>query len=434
MSEIKIDFSNTGISEEELCSFKEKALEAAATLRSGSGKGSDFLGWVDLPERYDRQELERVKKAAAKIKKESEVLVVIGIGGSYLGAKAAVDFLARGRKADGPEILFAGNSFSTDSITDIIERIGDRDFSVNVISKSGTTLEPAIAFRVFRELLEKKYGKQEAGSRIYATTDREKGVLKKMADANGYETFTVPDNIGGRFSVLSSVGLLPIAAAGADVEEVLKGAADMRRRCMEEDFETNPALRYAAFRQLMTGKGKEIEVLCIFNPSIQSFSGWWRQLFGESEGKDGKGLFPACVTYSTDLHSIGQYIQDGKRIVFETMLYTENSNNSLVFDSKEDDADGLNYLSGKTLSYVNRCAARGTARAHLHGGTPNILISYGRKNERCLGELFYFFEYACGVSGYMMGVNPFDQPGVEHYKKNMFGLLKGETEDDTEKQ
>lgn len=424
MSEIKIDFSNAGISEEELCAFKQKALDAAKTLTEGTGAGNDYLGWVDLPVDYDRQELEKVKKAAEKIRSESEVLVVIGIGGSYLGAKAAVDFLTRGSKKSGPQVLFAGNSFSTDSIADIMEAIGDRDFSINVISKSGTTLESAIAFRIFRELLEKKYGPGEAVKRIYATTDRNKGVLKGMADKFGYETFTVPEDIGGRFSVLSSVGLLPLAAAGADVEEILAGAAYMRNRCLTEDFDTNPALRYAAFRQLMLERGKEIEVFCIFNPSIGSFSGWWRQLFGESEGKDGKGLFPACVTYSTDLHSIGQYIQDGKRIVFETMLYTENSNNSLVIKEEENDDDRLNYLAGKTLSYVNRCAAKGTGQAHLHGGTPNIMISYGKKNEDCLGRLFYFFEFACGVSGYMLGVNPFDQPGVEHYKKNMFELLE----------
>lgn len=425
MSEIKIDFSNAGISEDELCTLRERALEAAKTLTEGTGAGSEFLGWVDLPECYDRQELERIKSAAEKIRAESEVLVVIGIGGSYLGAKAAVDFLARGAKREAPEILFAGNSFSTDSLSDIIEKIGDRDFSINVISKSGTTLEPAIAFRFLRELLEKKYGKNEAAGRIYATTDKEKGVLKEMAERNGYETFTVPDDIGGRFSVLSSVGLLPIAVTGADVEEVLKGAAAMKKRCLEEDFDTNPALRYAAFRQLMSGRGKDVEVFCIFNPSIHSFSGWWRQLFGESEGKDGKGIFPACVTYSTDLHSLGQYVQDGKRIVFETMLYTENSNNSLKLKEEEKDPDGLNYLAGKSVSFVNRCAARGTAKAHLQGGTPNIMISYGRKDELSLGALFYFFEFACGVSGYMLGVNPFDQPGVEQYKKHMFSLLKG---------
>ena len=424
MSEIKIDFSNAGISEEELCAFKQKALDAAKTLTEGTGAGNDYLGWVDLPVDYDRQELEKIKKAAEKIRMESEVLIVIGIGGSYLGAKAAVDFLTRGSKRSGPQILFAGNSFSTDSIADIIAAIGDRDFSVNVISKSGTTLEPAIAFRVFRELLEKKYGASEAAKRIYATTDKSRGVLKEMADKFGYETFVVPDDIGGRFSVLSSVGLLPLAAAGADVEEILAGAAYMRNKCLTEDFDTNSALRYAAFRQLMLERGKEIEVFCIYNPSIQSFSGWWRQLFGESEGKDGKGLFPACVTYSTDLHSIGQYIQDGKRIVFETMLYTENSNNSLVIKEEENDEDKLNYLAGKTLSYVNRCAAKGTGKAHLQGGTPNIMISYGKKNEDCLGRLFYFFEFACGVSGYMLGVNPFDQPGVEYYKKNMFELLE----------
>ena len=425
MSEIKIDFSNAGITEEELCTLKDKALNARKTLVEGTGAGSDFLGWLDVPVNYDRDEVDRIKKAAEKIKGESEVLVVIGIGGSYLGAKAAIEFLSYGEKAeDAPEILFAGNSFSTDSITDIFEKVKNRDFSVNVISKSGTTLEPAIAFRVFRELLEKKYGKEEAAGRIYATTDKSKGVLKEMADKYGYETFVVPDDIGGRFSVLSAVGLLPLAAAGADIEKVLEGAADLRKRCLEEDFDTNAALRYAAFRQLMIENGKDIEVLCIYNPSIQSFSGWWRQLFGESEGKDGKGLFPACVTYSTDLHSIGQYIQEGKRTVFETMLYTENSNNSLVIGEEDDDIDRLNYLSGKTLSYVNRCAARGTAQAHLEGGTPNILISYGRKNENCLGGLFYFFEFACGVSGYMLGVNPFDQPGVEYYKKNMFRLLE----------
>ena len=350
--------------------------------------------------------------------------MVIGIGESYLGAHAAIDFLSGTVKHPGvPDIYYTGNNFSTDSMISIVEAIGNRDFSVNVISKSGTTTETAIAFRIFKKLLEEKYGKEGAAKRIYATTDARKGALKGMADKNGYMTFTIPDDIGGRFSVLSAVGLLPIAVSGADIDMIMQGASKMMAICAEDGFRENPALQYAAYRHLMMEREKSVEVLCIYNPSVRSFAGWWQQLYGESEGKDGKGLFPTGVTYSTDLHSIGQFIQDGSRVMFETILYAENSNNRIVIEEDEEDADGLNYLAGKTLAFVNKCAMRGTARAHEVGGTPSLLIRYNKKNEFTLGQLFYFFEFACGVSGYMLGVNPFDQPGVEYYKRNMFRLL-----------
>ncbi len=424
MSEVTPDFSHSGTTIDELERFKERAYEARKTLLEGTGAGNDFLGWLRLPLEYDKKEFARIKAAAGKIRSDSEAFVVIGIGGSYLGAHAAIDFLSGTVQRPGvPDIYYTGNNFSTDSMISIIEAIGDRDFSVNVISKSGTTTETAIAFRIFKKLLEEKYGKEGAAKRIYATTDAKKGALKGMADKNGYTTFTIPDDIGGRFSVLSAVGLLPIAVSGADIDMIMQGAAKMMAICAEDGFRENPALQYAAYRHLMMEREKSVEVLCIYNPSVRSFAGWWQQLYGESEGKDGKGLFPTGVTYSTDLHSIGQFIQDGSRVMFETILYAENSNNRIVIEEDEEDADGLNYLAGKTLAFVNKCAMRGTARAHEVGGTPSLLIRYNKKNEFTLGQLFYFFEFACGVSGYMLGVNPFDQPGVEYYKRNMFRLL-----------
>ena len=424
MSEVTPDFLNSGTTLEELESFKDRTYEARKTLLEGSGAGSDFLGWLRLPVEYDQKEFARIKAAAGKIRSDSEAFVVIGIGGSYLGAHAAIDFLSGTVKHPGtPDIYYSGNSLSTDSIISILEAIGDRDFSVNVISKSGTTTETSIAFRIFKKKLEEKYGKEGAAKRIYATTDAHKGALKTMADAYGYTTFTVQDNIGGRFSVLSSVGLLPIAVSGADIDTLMNGAAKMMSICAENDFEDNPALQYAAYRHFMMERKKSVEVLCIYNPSVRSFSGWWRQLFGESEGKDGKGLFPTSVIYSTDLHSMGQFMQEGSPIMFETILYAENSNNRIIIENDEDNLDGLNFLDGKTLAFVNKCAMEGTAKAHADGGTPSLLIHYNKKNEFTLGQLFYFFEFACGVSGYMLGVNPFDQPGVEFYKKNMFRLL-----------
>ena len=424
MSEVTADFTHSGITIKGLEKYKERTYEARKTLLEGTGAGNDFLGWLNLPADYDRKEFARIKAAAGKIRGDSEVFVVIGIGGSYLGAHAAIDFLSGTVKHPGvPDIYYTGNNFSTDSLISIIEAIGDRDFSVNVISKSGTTTETAIAFRIFKKRLEDKYGREEAAKRIYATTDAERGALKEMADKEGYTTFTIPDDIGGRFSVLSAVGLLPIAVSGADIDVLMQGAAKMMGICADEDFEENPALQYAAYRHFMQEQEKRVEVLCIYNPSVGSFSGWWRQLYGESEGKDGKGLFPATVTYSTDLHSVGQFIQDGSRIMFETILYAENSNNRIVIEEDEKNSDGLNYLAGKTLAFVNKCAMQGTAKAHEAGGTPSLLIRYKKKNEFTLGQLFYFFEFACGISGYMLGVNPFDQPGVEFYKKNMFKLL-----------
>ena len=413
MSEVTPDFSHSGTTIDEL---EHDSLSG--------GAGNDFLGWLRLPLEYDKKEFARIKAAAGKIRSDSEAFVVIGIGGSYLGAHAAIDFLSGTVKHPGvPDIYYTGNNFSTDSMISIVEAIGNRDFSVNVISKSGTTTETAIAFRIFKKLLEEKYGKEGAAKRIYATTDAKKGALKGMADKNGYMTFTIPDDIGGRFSVLSAVGLLPIAVSGADIDMIMQGASKMMAICAEDGFRENPALQYAAYRHLMMEREKSVEVLCIYNPSVRSFAGWWQQLYGESEGKDGKGLFPTGVTYSTDLHSIGQFIQDGSRVMFETILYAENSNNRIVIEEDEEDADGLNYLAGKTLAFVNKCAMRGTARAHEVGGTPSLLIRYNKKNEFTLGQLFYFFEFACGVSGYMLGVNPFDQPGVEYYKRNMFRLL-----------
>jgi len=424
MSEVTPDFSHSGTTIDELERFKERTYEARKTLLEGTGAGNDFLGWLRLPLEYDKKEFARIKAAAGKIRSDSEAFVVIGIGGSYLGAHAAIDFLSGTVKHPGvPDIYYTGNNFSTDSMISIIEAIGNRDFSVNVISKSGTTTETAIAFRIFKKLLEEKYGKEGAAKRIYATTDAKKGALKGMAQKNGYTTFTIPDDIGGRFSVLSAVGLLPIAVSGADIDMIMQGASKMMAICAEDGFRENPALQYAAYRHLMMEREKSVEVLCIYNPSVRSFAGWWQQLYGESEGKDGKGLFPTGVTYSTDLHSIGQFIQDGSRVMFETILYAENSNNRIVIEEDEEDADGLNYLAGKTLAFVNKCAMRGTARAHEVGGTPSLLIRYNKKNEFTLGQLFYFFEFACGVSGYMLGVNPFDQPGVEYYKRNMFRLL-----------
>lgn len=424
MSEVMTDFTHSGTTSEELERFKERAYDARKTLLTGTGAGNEYLGWLKLPVDYDTKEFARIEAAAGKIRGDSEAFVVIGIGGSYLGTHAAIDFLSGTVKRPGvPDIYYTGNNFSTDSIISIIEAIGDRDFSVNVISKSGTTTETAIAFRIFKKRLEEKYGKEGAAARIYATTDASKGALKEMADKYGYTTFTISDDIGGRFSVLSPVGLLPIAVSGADIEIMMKGAAKMMSVCAENDFGENPALQYAAYRHLMMEKGKSVEVFCIYNPSAYTFSGWWRQLYGESEGKEGKGLFPACVTYSTDLHSIGQFIQDGSRVMFETILVSENSNNKIVIEEDEENYDGLNYLAGKTLSFVNKCAMKGTARAHEEGGTPSIIIRYNKKNEYTLGQLFYFFEFSCGVSGYMLGINPFDQPGVEFYKQNMFKLL-----------
>ena len=418
------------IGQDELTSMKAAVLAARDTLENKKGAGNDFLGWIDLPEDYDKEEFARIQKAAEKIQSDSEVLVVIGIGGSYLGARAAIEFLRhcfynsvdkKVRKT--PEIYYAGNSISGTYLSQLIETIGDRDFSVNVISKSGTTTEPAIAFRIFKEMLENKYGKEEAARRIYATTDRAKGALKGLATEEGYETFVVPDDVGGRFSVLTAVGLLPIAASGADIEKLMEGARSMRKLCLETEVEKNDAIQYALIRNILHAKGKSVEVLANYEPIFHYVGEWWKQLYGESEGKDQKGIFPAAVDLTTDLHSMGQFIQDGSRIMFETVMELENPALDITVKEEEKDLDGLNYLAGKTMDFINKSAMRGTQLAHTDGNVPNPVIRIPEQSEFSLGELFYFFEYACGISGYLLGVNPFNQPGVESYKKNMFALL-----------
>lgn len=432
MGQVKFDYSKTAgyVHEHEVESMKALTESARQLLFSKSGAGNDYLGWIDLPVDYDKEEFARIKKAAEKIKSDSDVLVVIGIGGSYLGARAAIEFLGHNffnsvskdlRKA--PEIYFVGNSISSNYLAGLVDVIGDRDFSVNIISKSGTTTEPAIAFRVFKKMLEEKYGKDGAAKRIYATTDKAKGALKKLADAEGYEEFVVPDDVGGRFSVLTAVGLLSIAVSGVDIDELMAGAASARKRCIENDFDNNDAMQYAALRNIMLRKGKSVEILCDYEPSLHYTLEWWKQLMGESEGKDNKGLFPASVDLTTDLHSMGQFIQDGSRIMFETVLNVEKTSREIVIEKEDEDLDGLNYLAGKTMDFVNKCAMNGTILAHTDGNTPNLRVDIPEQTPFYLGELFYFFEFACGLSGYMLGVNPFNQPGVESYKKNMFALL-----------
>ena len=429
---VTFDYSRAAnvIRENEITSMKDITLSAKELLLSRKGQGNDFLGWIDLPVDYDKEEFARIEAAAAKICGDSEVLVVVGIGGSYLGARAAIEFLRHNfynsvskeiRKT--PEIYFAGNSISSTYLANLIEVIGDRDFSVNVISKSGTTTEPAIAFRIFKALLEKKYGKEEAAKRIYATTDKARGALKTLATEEGYETFVVPDDVGGRFSVLTAVGLLPIAVSGADITKLMEGAASARTMAIEAPFEENDALQYAAIRNILLRKGKSVEILANYEPSLHYVSEWWKQLYGESEGKDQKGIFPASVDLTTDLHSMGQFIQDGARIMYETVLNVETSRETLTIGEEAVDLDGLNYLAGKTVDFVNKSAMNGTVLAHTDGQVPNLMITIPEQNEYYLGQLFYLFEFACGVSGYILGVNPFNQPGVESYKKNMFALL-----------
>lgn len=432
MSKVTLDYSKAAgfISEEEIGYMSRLAEEAKEQLVSKSGAGNDFVGWLDLPTAYDKEEFERIKKAAKKIQSDSEVLIVIGIGGSYLGARAAIEFLRHGfynnipkdaRKT--PEIYYAGNNISGSYIEGLMDVVGERDFSINVISKSGTTTEPAIAFRVFKKKIEEKYGKEEAAKRIYATTDKERGALKKLAAEEGYETFVVPDDIGGRFSVLTAVGLLPIAVSGADLDQLMAGAAEGRKLALEQKFEENDALKYAAIRNILLRKGKSIEVLANYEPCLHYVAEWWKQLYGESEGKDQKGIFPASVDLTTDLHSMGQFIQDGARIMFETVMNIERARGSVVIEEEAADLDGLNYLAGKDMDFVNKNAMNGTILAHTDGCVPNLVLNIPEQNEFYLGELFYFFEFAVGVSGYLLGVNPFNQPGVESYKKNMFALL-----------
>ena len=401
---------------------------ANEVLLSRTGAGSDFLGWLDLPVNYDREEFARIQKAAKKIQGDSDVLVVIGIGGSYLGARAAIEFcngqMYNGVRPQGiPEVYFVGNNISSAYLNDVVKIIGERDFSVNIISKSGTTTEPAIAFRIFKKLLEEKYGKEGAKGRIYATTDKARGALKALSDAEGYETFVVPDDVGGRFSVLTAVGLLPIAAAGVDIEVMMKGAQDAREVCKGGDMSTNPSFQYAALRNILYRKGKGTEILVNYEPALTMMGEWFKQLYAESEGKDHKGIFPTAANFSTDLHSIGQFIQDGTRNLFETVLWVNNSRSEAVIEEAAEDLDGLNYLAGKTVQFVNSKAYQGTLMAHMDGGTPNIIVEIDEADAYHFGYLVYFFEKACGLSGYLLGVNPFDQPGVEAYKKNMFALL-----------
>ena len=432
MSHIRFDYSNVGtfIGEHELVYMQAEVTAAHNALREGTGPGNDFRGWIDLPENYDKEEFARVKKAAEKIKSDSDILIVIGIGGSYLGAKAAIDFLNHSfynlldnseRKA--PQVFFAGNSISSTYLADLIQIIGDKDFSVNVISKSGTTTEPAIAFRVFKDLLEKKYGKEEANKRIYATTDKARGAVKTEADVEGWETFVIPDDVGGRFTVLTPVGLLPIAVTGANIDELMKGAADARVAYSSDDLTKNEAYQYAALRNILYRKGKVTELLINYEPNLQYFSEWWKQLFGESEGKDQKGIYPSSANFSTDLHSLGQYIQEGRRNIFETVIKVEKPRKNVAIPVLDQDLDGLGYIQGKEIDFVNTKAFEGTLLAHTDGDVPNFVVNIPETDAYTLGYLMYFFEIAVGISGYLNGVNPFDQPGVEAYKKNMFALL-----------
>ena len=423
---IKVDVSSA-ISKEQLAAVEPKVAAAHAVLESGKGAGNDFLGWLRLPVDYDKEEFARIQKAAKKIQSDSEALVVIGIGGSYLGARAVVELIQSPnynlKKKGTPDIFFAGNTLSTDAVLETLELIGDRDFSINVISKSGTTTEPAVAFRIFKAALEAKYGKEEAAKRIYATTDKARGALKGLADAEGYEEFVVPDNIGGRFSVLTAVGLLPIAVAGIDIEALMQGAADAMVAFGEDKSLNNPVWQYVAARNVLYADGKKIEILGAYEPNFRFFVEWWKQLYGESEGKDGKGIFPASVEFTADLHSMGQYIQEGERIMFETIVRYDKPHGSVVIGHDDANVDGLNFLAGKELKFVCEQAMRGTRLAHVDGGVPNILVNVDTIDAYNTGELIYFFELACGISGYVLDVNPFNQPGVEAYKKNMFALL-----------
>ncbi len=430
--EIRFNYANSlaFVSEHEIAYLLPQVQAAHELLHTQKGPGSDYLGWVELPANYDRTEFAAIKEAAAKIKGNSDALVVIGIGGSYLGARAATEMLAHSfhnllpkEKRPGPEIYFVGNNISSSYIAHLLELLADKDISVNVISKSGTTTEPAIAFRIFRELLERKYGKAGAKARIYATTDRQKGALKGLAEREGYRTFVVPDDVGGRFSVLTAVGLLPIAVSGVDIDGIMSGATAAAGLYAGPDLQHNPCYQYAALRNALYRKGKTIELLVNYEPGLHYFAEWWKQLFGESEGKDGKGIFPAAVDFTTDLHSIGQYIQDGRRDLFATVLAVTSPRVDMNIPTDPDNVDGLNFLAGKSIDLVNKQAMRGTMLAHTDGGVPNLQIEVPELNPYYFGQLVYFFEKACAISGYLLGVNPFDQPGVEAYKANMFALL-----------
>ena len=416
------------------CSEIEKMSEyvkiAHNMLHNKTGAGNDFLGWVDLPVNYDKEEFARIKKAAKKIRSDSDVLIVIGIGGSYLGARAAIEMLSNSfynfidkDKRNAPAIFYAGNSISSTYLSELLEAVEGKDISVNVISKSGTTTEPAIAFRIFKELLEKKYGKEEAKKRIYATTDKQRGALKSLADEEGYETFVIPDDVGGRYSVLTAVGLLPIAAAGIDIDAIMKGAQDARGEYSNSELDKNECYQYAVARNVLLRKGKYVEMMVNFEPSLHYFSEWWKQLFGESEGKENKGIFPSSADFSTDLHSMGQYIQQGMRILFETALLVEKPRADIMIEEIEGNLDKLNFLAGRSIDFVNKKASEGVCLAHTDGGVPNLSVTVEKIDEYNFGYLVYFFEKACAISGYLLGVNPFDQPGVEAYKTNMFALL-----------
>ena len=416
--------------EQELSNMEAMVKSAHDTLKNGTGAGSDFLGWLDLPVNYDKNEFERIKNAAERIKKNSDALIVIGIGGSYLGPRAAIEMLnsnfynvLKKDKRDTPQVFFVGNNISSTYLADLLDAIEGLDISVNVISKSGTTTEPAIAFRVFKDYMEKKYGVDGAKERIFATTDKSRGALKSLADEMGYETFVIPDDVGGRFSVLTAVGLLPIAVAGISIDEMMQGAADAREAYANDDFMNNDCYKYAAMRNVLYNKGKNIEILVNYEPGLHYFNEWWKQLFGESEGKDQKGIFPAAVDFSTDLHSMGQYIQEGRRTLFETVLNVEKAKREVSIEEAKGDLDGLNFLAGKTIDFVNKQAFKGTLLAHNDGGVPNMVLNIPELSPYYFGYMVYFFEKACGISEYLLGVNPFDQPGVEAYKKNMFALL-----------
>ncbi len=431
MNGIKLNLENSGIEKKNIAEYKQKVENIHKELHKRSNDENDFVGWLELPSNYDKDEFERIKKAAKKIRKESDVLIVIGIGGSYLGARAVIESLTSSfynmlptKKRKYPQILYVGNNLSPNYINELIEYISNKDFSVNVISKSGTTTEPAIAFRIFREILENKYGIDEARSRIYATTDREKGALKTLAENEGYEQFVVPDNVGGRYSVLTAVGLLPIATAGIDIDKLMEGARIAQLRYDDPDIKYNECYQYAVARNILYELDKNIEILVNYEPKMHYFTEWWKQLYGESEGKEKKGIFPAGVDFTTDLHSMGQYIQDGRRNLFETVLSIKKPNSDIKINVDDDNLDGLNYLAGKGMDYVNKKAMEGTIQAHVSGDVPNIEISMEHLDEENIGELIYFFEKSCAMSGMLLGVNPFNQPGVEEYKKNMFKLLE----------
>ncbi len=432
MTHVHFDYSKAlaFFGEHELTYLQDAVKVAHHSLHEKTGAGNDFLGWITLPTDYDKEEFSRIQKAAEKIKADSEVLLVIGIGGSYLGARAAIEMLQHcfynalpKEKRNTPQIIFVGNNISSSYMRDVIDLLGDKDFSINVISKSGTTTEPAIAFRIFRKLLEQKYGVEEARKRIYATTDKARGALKTLANEEGYETFVIPDDVGGRYSVLTAVGLLPIAASGADIEKMMEGAASAQEDFSRSELQENIAYQYAAVRNVLYNKGKTIEMLINYEPGLQYFSEWWKQLFGESEGKDQKGIYPSSANFSTDLHSLGQYVQEGRRDLFETIVKVEHPRHELTIEAMENDLDGLNYLAGKTVDFVNNKAFEGTMLAHTDGGVPNLIVTIPAMDEYTFGYLVYFFEKACAMSGYLLGVNPFDQPGVEAYKVNMFALL-----------